>query len=115
MDAEGIEVLHVADGDAGVVAVADDLVLDLLPALQILLHQYLADRAGGEAGFGDAREIGASASDTAAGAAEREGGSDHDGQADGLSKLQCILDGGDGLARRRADAQRFEEPLEELA
>ena len=42
VDPHRIEVLHVADGDAVVEAVADDLVLDLLPAFQILLDQHLA-------------------------------------------------------------------------
>ena len=34
MDAQGIEVLHVADGDTVVEAIAHHLVLYLLPALQ---------------------------------------------------------------------------------
>ena len=46
MDAHRIEVLHVADGDAVVATVANDLVLDLLPAAQAFLHQHLASAAG---------------------------------------------------------------------
>ena len=34
MDAERIEVLHVADGDAVVVTVAHHFILDFLPAFQ---------------------------------------------------------------------------------
>jgi len=41
-----VEVLHVADGDAVVPPVAHDLVLDLLPASQVLLDQDLGDAAG---------------------------------------------------------------------
>jgi len=41
VDAERVEVLHVADGDAVVVAVAHDLVLDLLPPLHRLLDKDL--------------------------------------------------------------------------
>ena len=41
MDAEGVEVLHVADGDTVVVLIAYHLVLNLLPALERLLDQYL--------------------------------------------------------------------------
>ena len=41
MDAQRVEVLHVADRDAVVVAVAHHLVLYLLPALEALLHQHL--------------------------------------------------------------------------
>ena len=45
VDAHRVEVLHVADGDAVVAAVADDLVLDLLPAAQVFLDQHLANAA----------------------------------------------------------------------
>ena len=41
VDAQRVEVLHVADRDAVVVAVAHDLVLDLLPALERLFDEYL--------------------------------------------------------------------------
>ena len=41
VDAHRVEVLHVADRDAVVPRVADDLVLDLLPAAQALLDQHL--------------------------------------------------------------------------
>ena len=41
MDAERIEVLHVADGDTVVVTVAHHLVFYLLPSLQTLLHKHL--------------------------------------------------------------------------
>ena len=41
MDAERVEILHVADGYAVVVAVAHDLVFDFLPAPQRLLHEHL--------------------------------------------------------------------------
>ena len=41
MNAQRVEILHIADGDAVVVAVAHYLILNLLPALQRLLHQHL--------------------------------------------------------------------------
>ena len=41
MDSERVEVLHVADRDAVVVAVAHHLVFYLLPALEGLLYQHL--------------------------------------------------------------------------
>jgi len=44
MDAQRVEVLHVADRDAVVEAVAHNLILDLFPALEGFLHQHL----GGE-------------------------------------------------------------------
>ena len=72
VDAERVDVLHRADGDARVVGVAHDLVLDLLPADEALLDHDLADRAGAQAGA-DALAIGGlGLDDAAAGAAERE-------------------------------------------
>ena len=41
VDAHRVEVLHVADRDAVVVRVADDLVFDLLPAFEVFLDQDL--------------------------------------------------------------------------
>ncbi|RUS29120.1 hypothetical protein BC938DRAFT_481032 [Jimgerdemannia flammicorona] len=41
VDAEWVKVLHVADGNAVVGSVADDLVLDLFPALHRPLDQQL--------------------------------------------------------------------------
>ena len=45
VNAHRVEVLHVADGDAVVLLIADDLVLDLLPAAQIFLDKDLLDAA----------------------------------------------------------------------
>ena len=45
VDAERVEVLHVADGDAVVVAVAHHLILHFLPALETLLDKYLRREA----------------------------------------------------------------------
>ena len=41
MDSQWVEVLHVTNGDTVVVTVTNDLILNLLPALQALLYQYL--------------------------------------------------------------------------
>ena len=41
MDAEGVEILHVADGDAVVKAVAHHLVLNLFPTLQRFFDEHL--------------------------------------------------------------------------
>ena len=56
--------------------VAHHLVLDLLPALEVLLDQHLADGTGGEARLGDAGQLGAGSGDAASGSAESEGGTD---------------------------------------
>ena len=41
MYSERVEILHVADSDAVVILVAHNLVLNLLPSLETLLHKYL--------------------------------------------------------------------------
>ena len=41
VDAHGVDVFHVADGDGGVVAVPHHLVFDFLVALDALFHQHL--------------------------------------------------------------------------
>jgi len=41
VDSEGIKIFHVANGNAVVVDITDDLVFDFLPALQGLLDQDL--------------------------------------------------------------------------
>ena len=43
MDADGVQVLHVADGDDVALVVAHDLILDLFPAGDALFHQDLMD------------------------------------------------------------------------
>ena len=82
MDAERIDVLHAAHGDAGVVGVAHDLVLDLLPAHEAALHDDLADRARAQPGADPLPVGGFGLDDPAARAAERERGPDDRRQAD---------------------------------
>ena len=41
MDAQRIEILHIADSDAIVVAISNDLVFDFLPTFQVLFDQNL--------------------------------------------------------------------------
>ncbi len=50
VDAQRVDVLHGAHGDAGVVRVAHHLVLDLLPAHETALDHDLADGAQAQAG-----------------------------------------------------------------
>ena len=86
MDAQRIDVLHRADGDARVVGVAHDLVFDLLPADEAALDHDLTDRAGAEAGA-DSLVVGVlGLDDAAARAAEREGRPDDRRQPDLLER-----------------------------
>ena len=86
VDAERVDVLHRAHGDAGVVGVAHHLVLDLLPADEALLDHDLADRARAEA-RPDPLAVGVlGADDAAAGATERERRPDDRRQTDLLER-----------------------------
>ena len=79
--AHGIEVLHVADGDARPRRVADDLVLDLAPAGDRALDEHLADRRRRKAREHGLRVALLGFAETATGAAERERGTHHQRQA----------------------------------
>ena len=81
VDAHGIQVLHVTDGDAVVGAVAHDFVLYFLPADYRFLQQHLADGAGGQAGGYDALQFRHSDGDTAARPPQGVGRAYHQGQA----------------------------------
>ena len=47
MDTEGVEVLHITDRDAVIIAVTHDLVLDFLPPLEALLYEHLRGEGKG--------------------------------------------------------------------
>ena len=82
VDPERVDVLHRAHGDAGVVRVAHDLVLDLLPADEAALDHHLVDGARAQTGA-DAFAVGRlGLDDAAARPAERERGPDDRRQAD---------------------------------
>ena len=105
VDPHGIEVLHVAHGDAVVGRVTDDLVLDLLPAAQALLDQHLW-RTAGEGPPQCRLQISAGLLDDAAAlAAEREAAAQHDGQAEAQGGLARLVDrvAGDAACRRDSD------------
>ncbi len=57
MDAHGVEVLHAADDDAVVIAIAHDLILELLPSQHALLYQHLMDARVGETAAGDGLQL----------------------------------------------------------
>ncbi len=115
VDAHGVEVLHVADGDAVVGAVAHHLVLDFLPAQQAALQQHLVDGAGGQPAGHDALHVVLGVGDAAAGAAQGVGGAHHQGQAQPAGHLSRLVHGGDGGALRHRLADVGQHALEELA
>ena len=117
VDAERIDVLHRAHGDARVVGVAHHLVLDFLPADQAFLDHDLADRAGPQAGSDPLAVGGLGLDDPAAGPAEGEGWADDGRQADGRQRLVGRVV---ALRLRRAlddEARRVRlpDPIEQVA
>ena len=115
VDAHRVEVLHVADGDAGVGAVAHHLVLDLFPAEQRALEQHLVDRAGVEPAGDDPLELLRRRGDAAAGAAERVGGPDDQRQRDLLGERARLFERVDDGALDRRFADSLEQLLEQGA
>ena len=113
VDAEGVEVLHVADRDAVVVGVADDLVLHFLPAFEGLLDQNLIGVGKGVLCAHD--ELFAVVAEARAHAAERVGGADDDGEADLVRGGQRLLDGVDSDALGGLHVDALEHVGEDLA
>ena len=115
MYADGVDVLHVADGDGGVGRVAHDLVLYLLVAADALFHQHLVDGRDGEGVLGELAQLRLVVGEAAAGAAEGEGRAQHDGVAYVLRRLYAALYGLRRLAGQHGLAQALAELLELLA
>ena len=111
----GVEVLHVADGDAGVGGVPHHLVLDLLPAPQRALDQHLVYGRGGQPAACHLLEVVAGAHEAAAGAAQGVGGPDHQRQAYLLGELEDLLQAVADRRGRNRLAYRLQHLLEGLA
>ena len=90
MDAERVNVLHGADGNAGVFGIAHHLVFDLLPANEAALDHHLTNRAGAQATLHALPVLLLGRNDAAARATEREGGANDRGEAD---LRECLLRG----------------------
>ena len=115
MDADGVDVLHVADRDGRVGGVAHDLVLYLLVAADALLNQHLVHGRDGQRVLGQLAQLGLVVGKAAAGAAEGEGRAQYDGVADARGGLDAALERLGGLAGQHGLAQALTELLELLA
>ena len=113
MDAQRVEILHVADGDAVVVAVAYDLVFNLFPAPERFLHQHL--RREGEGLPGRRLELGRIVAEAGAQSAQRISRPQDDGVAHLRGRIQRFRDGSGGVRADGLHADLVEPPDEEVA
>jgi hypothetical protein len=99
--AHRIEVFDGADDDAVVLAIADNLHLEFLPADQRFLDEQFLGRAGLQTALADGDELFAVVGDAAAAAAHGEGRADDRRETEGGLHLQRLLHAvGDGGTRR---------------
>ena len=113
--AYGIEVLHGADGDTVVVAVAHHFELDLFPAGDAAFHEDLSHGRNFQAAARELRHLRGVVSDASAGAAQREGGADDDGVTDFGAEVHGFVH---ASRNRRGDhgfADFLQHVLEKLA
>lgn len=93
VDTKGVEVLHVANSDAVVVSIADNLILDFLPATERLLDQNLGRK--GQGARGQVLQLLGVGSETGTQTTQSVGRTDDDGVSNSLSSLQGLVDGAD--------------------
>ena len=114
VDAHWVEVLHVADGNGGVVGVPHDLVFDFLEALDALLHQNLMDGRQHQSVFHDLPEFFLVIGKSAAGTAQSKGRAKHHGIADGFRRGKTFLHGIGDLRRKHRLAKTLAKLLEQF-
>ena len=114
VDADGVEILHVADDDAVVRAVAHDLVLDFLPPGDALFQKHLADHAELEPLAADVAELLEGVRNASARAAERVGGAHDDRKADSGDKRNGVVHRRDDRAVGHLLPEILHRPLEEI-
>ena len=113
--AHGVEIFHVADGDAGVSPVAHHLVLDLLPSPQGALDEDLVDWRRREATQGDTLEVGVGGHEPSTGPAERVRRADDEREAVERRKVPDLFDRFAHPRDRDRLAHRLEHLFEGLA
>ena len=110
MDPHRVQVLHVADCDAVVRGVPHDLVFELLPAEDRLLHEDLLDPGVGDAEADDPLELFGGVGNAAPASSERVGGP-HD---DGVARLLDEGGRGRGVGDRAAPRDRLPDRSHEV-
>ena len=92
MDSHGIQVLHVADYDSGIICVPHYLVLDLLIALDALLYKHLMNRRQGQRISHHVLHFLRIVGEAATGSAQSKSGAENYGVTDLLCGLKTLLD-----------------------
>ncbi|KAH8720481.1 hypothetical protein HC256_000873 [Beauveria bassiana] len=113
VDSKRVKIFHVADGDTVVVGVADDFVLDLLPAFERLFNEDL--RREGEGAGGHVAQLLLVVGEAGAETAEGVGGADNDGVANLVGSVESLVDGADGNGLCNGNIDLLEGLGEEVA
>ena len=93
--ADRVEIFHIADADRVSRTVPHELVLDLLPARDALLHQNLMDSGEAKTVFQDLPALLPLLRDASPGAPQRIGRAEDDGIADLFRRKEPLRDGAD--------------------
>ncbi len=115
MHAHGVDVLHGADGDGGVVGVAHHLELDLLVALDALFHQHFVDGGEVEGVSHKLFHLFRAVYEAAARAAQREGGAKDNRVADFFGRGHAFLNAVANLGRNHRFVNAQAQFLEQFA
>ena len=113
MDADWVDVFHVADDDAVVGLIAHDFVFDFLPAGNGAFDEDLVDRAEFDAARGDHEQFVFVVGDAAAGTAKGKGRTDDDRIADFVGEFDGRRDVFKDIAFRNRLVDIFHGFLEE--
>ena len=102
VNANRIQIFHVADGNGGIIGIPHNFVFDFLIALDALFHQNLVNRGEHQSVFHDFPEFFLRVGETAAGAPQGKGGPKHHRIANLLRCFQPLFHGiGNGGGKHR--------------
>ena len=114
VNADRVQIFHVADGDGRVICVPDDLVFNLLIALDALFHQHLAGGRKRQRVFHFLPHLFVITGKTAPGSAQCKCGTQNHRIADGCRRRKALFDAGGNGRRNHRLTQLFAQLLELL-
>ena len=114
VNADRIDIFHIADGDGCVVAVPHDLIFDLFAALHALFHQHLVYRGEFQCVFHQGHEFLRVIRKSAAGTAKGKGRAQHHRVADFSGDFQAFFHGGGNIGRQGRLAKRITQAFEQV-